>query len=58
MVRHLEPLDGIGKKLEVIRVALRHEYPVIDIGRMLSEIEKGYVTDTPQLDALPPDTAR
>jgi hypothetical protein len=43
-----EPLGGIGKKLEVIRSAARHDYPVSDIGGMLAEIERGYVTDEPQ----------
>jgi hypothetical protein len=41
--RRQEPLGGIGKKLEVIRTAARHEYPVSDIGDMLAEIEKGYL---------------
>jgi hypothetical protein len=43
--RRREPLGGIGKKLEVIRAAARHEYPVSDIGGMLAEIERGYVPD-------------
>lgn len=49
--RRREPLGGIGKKLEVIRAAARHEYPVTDIGTMLAEIEKGYLTDASQPDA-------
>ena len=32
------------KKLEVIRTAARHNYPVSGIGIMLAEIESGYVT--------------
>ena len=47
LARRREPLGGIGKKLEVIRAAARHEYPVSDIGGMLAEIEKGYLTDAP-----------
>jgi hypothetical protein len=31
------------KKLEVIRTAARHNYPVSSIGTMLTEIESGYV---------------
>lgn len=46
LARRREPLGGIGKKLEVIRAASRHEYPVSDIGGMLAEIEKGYLPDT------------
>jgi hypothetical protein len=32
----------VGKKLEVIRAAARHDYPVADIDSMLAEIETGY----------------
>jgi len=32
------------KKLEVIRAAAQHDYPVGDIDSMLAEIEKGYGT--------------
>lgn len=46
LARRREPLGDVGKKLEVIRAAARHEYPVNDIDGMLAEIEKGYVTDT------------
>jgi len=45
LARRREPLGGIGKKLEVIRAATRNDYPVSDIGGMLAEIERGYVTD-------------
>jgi hypothetical protein len=31
------------KKLEAIRTAARHNYPVSSIGIMLAEIESGYV---------------
>jgi hypothetical protein len=46
LARRREPLGDVGKKLEVIRAAARHDYPVNDIDGMLAEIEKGYVTDT------------
>ena len=46
LARRREPLGDIGKKLEVIRSAARHDYPVSDIRGMLDEIEKGYVADT------------
>jgi hypothetical protein len=45
LARRREPLGDVGKKLEAIRAAARHDYPVSDIGGMLAEIEKGYVTD-------------
>jgi len=40
--RRGEPAGGVGKKLEVIRAAVRHDYPTGDIDSMLSEIESGY----------------
>jgi hypothetical protein len=43
--RRREPLGSVGKKLGVIRAATRNDYPVSDIGTMLTEIEKGYVPD-------------
>jgi hypothetical protein len=45
VARRREPLGGIGKKLEVIRIAARYDFPVSDISGMLAEIEKGYVSD-------------
>jgi hypothetical protein len=42
LARRREPTSGAGKKLEVIRAAARHDYPVSDIDRMLAEIERGY----------------
>jgi len=44
LARRREPLGSAGKKLEVIRAAARHDYPVSDIDGMLAEIERGYVT--------------
>lgn len=42
LARRREPLEGAGKKLEVIRAAAQHDYPTGDIDSMLAEIEKGY----------------
>jgi hypothetical protein len=42
LARRREPVGSIGKKLEVIRAAARHDYPVRDIEGMLAEIERGY----------------
>lgn len=44
LARRREPLGDIGKKLEIIRAAARHDYPAGDIDSMLAEIEGGYVT--------------
>ena len=46
LARRREPLGDVGKKLDAIRAAVQHDYPVSDIGGMLAEIEKGYVPDT------------
>ena len=42
LARRREPVGNAGKKLEVIRAAAQHDYPVSDIDAMLAEIEKGY----------------
>ena len=44
LARRQEPLGSIGKKLETIRTATQHSYPVADIDGMLAEIEAGYGT--------------
>ena len=44
LARRREPTGSVGKKLEVIRAAAKHEYPVSDIDDMLVEIERGYGT--------------
>ncbi len=44
LARRQEPLGSIGKKLEAIQTATRHDYPVSDIDDMLAEIEAGYGT--------------
>jgi hypothetical protein len=43
--RRREPLGDVGKKLETIRAAAKHEFPTGDIDSMLAEIEQGYLTD-------------
>lgn len=40
--RRQEPLSDPGKKLEIVRAAVRHDYPTADIAEMLSDIETGY----------------
>ncbi|MGC2420328.1 MAG: hypothetical protein WA405_01620 [Candidatus Acidiferrales bacterium] len=40
--RYREPTSAAGKKLEIIRAAVRHAYPSGDIETMLAEIESGY----------------
>ena len=46
LARRHEPGAAVGKKLEVIRAAARHDYPSADIDRMLAEIESGYGAGT------------
>jgi hypothetical protein len=45
--RRAEPRVATRRKLEVVRTAARHEFPAPDIDRMLEEIERGYVGDSP-----------
>jgi hypothetical protein len=45
--RHREPLGDAGKKLQVIRAAIKHDFPTGDIDQMLTEIESGYGTRQP-----------
>lgn len=42
LARRGESVGGVTKKLEAIRLAVQHEYPVSDIDDMLSEIDQGY----------------
>ena len=44
LARRREPLGSTGKKLEIIRTATQHNYPVADMDGMLAEIEAGYGT--------------
>jgi len=38
----VKPITDVGKKLEIIRAAVRYDYPSGDIEDMLAEIESGY----------------
>ena len=40
--RRSEPRGEVRKKLDVVRTAARHAFPVSDIERMLGEIERNY----------------
>ncbi len=40
--RRREPLGDTGRKLDAVRQAARHGYPVADIDEMLADIERGY----------------
>jgi hypothetical protein len=46
LARRREPITDVGKKLETIRAAVRHDYPSGDIEDMLAEIESGYGSGT------------
>ena len=46
LARRRDPVGGVSKKLEVIRAAAQHDYPVSDIDDMLAEIERGYGAGT------------
>jgi hypothetical protein len=43
MARRREPTGEVSKKLQVVRAAAGHRYPVSDVDQMLREIESGYV---------------
>jgi hypothetical protein len=45
--RRREPVGDVGKKLEAVRAAARHESPTGDIDTMLAEIEQGYSAGQP-----------
>lgn len=42
LARRREPIVDVGKKLEIIRAAARHDFPSCDIETMLAEIQSGY----------------
>jgi hypothetical protein len=46
LARRREPASTTGKKIDVVRAAVRHGYPTGDIDTMLAEIESGYGTGT------------
>ena len=41
--RDTNPSEEAGKKLERIRLSMRHEFPSGEIDDMLREIERGYL---------------
>ncbi|MDO8834731.1 MAG: hypothetical protein Q7V01_04010 [Vicinamibacterales bacterium] len=43
LARNTEPLGDAGRKLDCVRAAARHDFPVADIDGMLEEIERGYL---------------
>jgi hypothetical protein len=42
IARRQEPVGSVGKKLDSIQIAVRHEYPSGEIEDLLAEIESGY----------------
>lgn len=42
LARRREPSSAMGKKLDAVRAAARHNFPSGDIESMLAEIESGY----------------
>lgn len=48
LARRREPLADLGKKLAVVRAAVRHEFPSGDIGDILAQIESGYSGGKPE----------
>jgi hypothetical protein len=46
LARRREPASNTGKKLDVIRAAVRYAYPTGDIDTILREIESGYGSGT------------
>jgi hypothetical protein len=48
LARRREPASDMGKKLDAVRAAVRHDFPSGDIESMLGEIESGY---NPGLDS-------
>ena len=45
-LQRLEPTREPQRKLQVVREAATHSYPAPEIGQMLAEIERGYVSGT------------
>lgn len=43
--RRQAPVSDPGRKLQVVRAAVRHGFPTADMDQMLAEIERGYATD-------------
>jgi hypothetical protein len=47
--RRREPISETGKKIQVIRTAVRHSFPTTDLDQMLREIEGGYIAEEDDL---------
>jgi hypothetical protein len=45
--RRRQPARDSTKKLEVVRSAVRHNYPTGDIDQMLEDVERGYLNEKP-----------
>ena len=43
--RRREPRQAIEQKLDAVRTAARHDFPISEIGQVLEEIERGYLGD-------------
>ncbi len=43
-----EPGTDVRKKLDILRTAAQNSFPTGDIQQILSEIERGYLSETPQ----------
>jgi hypothetical protein len=41
--RRQQPEGTMGRKLQALRIASQHQFPVGDIDQMLGEIEAGYL---------------
>ncbi len=46
--RRREPIGDTGKKLEIVRAAVRYAFPTGDIRQMLAEVERGYLGEPPR----------
>lgn len=42
LARRRQPSGDMGKKLDAVRAAARHDFPTGDIKEVLAEIERGY----------------
>lgn len=48
LARRRQPVGDSGKKLDVVRAAVRHAYPTAEIDDMLTQIERGYGVAEPR----------
>lgn len=47
LARRRQPSGDMGKKLDAVRAAARHDFPTGDIKEVLAEIERGYGVSEP-----------